>query len=79
MSSEAMQESADATSDVTTHARDFYNTAIEQSSDGQIAVSMEPHAVIPFAESPDQEALANLYTQPTDQYDLEDNQISLWS
>tara|TARA_Y100000385_G_scaffold251545_1_gene274369 strand:+ start:66298 stop:70464 length:4167 start_codon:yes stop_codon:yes gene_type:complete len=79
MSSEAMQESADATSDVTSHARDFYNTAIEQSSDGQIAVSMEPHANLPSVENADQEALANLYNQPTDEYNLGDHQITFWS
>ena len=78
VSSEGMQASIENSEDITSLAEENYNSAIKQSSDGKVVVSMEPHASVPSVDIGNVESLESLYQQPTDTYDLENINLSYW-
>ena len=73
-----MQVTIENSEDITTLAEQNYNSAIEQSSDGKVVVSREPHPNVPSVDIGNTESLAALYKQPTDSYDLTNINLSYW-
>lgn len=78
VSSEDMQVTIENSEDITSLAEQNYNSAIEQSSDGKVVVSREPHPNVPSVDIGNTESLAALYKQPTDSYDITNINLSYW-
>ena len=79
MSSKQTQDFLDSQDDPSQIERDRYLSAQSSASDNNVAISMEAHSVLPSVEPPDQYAMEDIFTQPTDAYDIESFDITYWS
>ena len=79
MSSKHAQLFFESQDDPSQIERDRYLSAQSSASDNNVAISMEAHSVLPSVEPPDQYAMEDIFTQPTDAYDIESFDITYWS
>lgn len=78
-SSPVLQDAFIQENDTLSQARDFGNSAIENISDKQIAISNQAHPLMPNVRQADLEQIEDLYTSPTDLYRLDSShRITYW-
>lgn len=78
-SSDDIETSNNNESDTFAQAENHYNSAYDNATDGEIAVSKQYHHLLPYVDTLDQESLKSLYDSPLDNYNLNDHEITYWS